>query len=194
MYTLCYPYIFYIYSCSCTFLFITVTDRSKHQKNIPSLAMILELSIGSKHVICQLEFDEGPTTLYTRFWALVRPISWFQNHITTDQHGELYPQSIKTDYPSFTKAMSVFSVAITTQLMQPLTCMVSMSLFHYHGRDCTSCAHWSTCDYGCALVSLPDQWPWSLIWKWGYLCGLDQKLVSYAMDVRQLGSAVNRPG
>ena len=86
----------------------TVTDRPKHQKNIPSLAMILELSISSKHVISQLEFDEGPTTLYTRFWALVRPISWFQNHITTDQHGELYPQ---TDYPSSTKAMSIFSVA-----------------------------------------------------------------------------------
>ena len=175
----------------------TVTDRPKHQKNIPSLAMILELSIGSKHVISQLEFDEGPTTLYTRFWALVRPISWFQNHITTDQHGELYSQSIKTNYPSFTKAttiLSIFFVAITTQLMQPLTCMVSMSLFHYHGRDCTSRAHWSTCDYGCALVSLPDQQPWSLVWERGCLCVLDQKLVSYAMDVRQPGSAVNRPG
>ena len=95
--------------------FFDVNLRPKHTNIFSSVATTLELSSGSKHVIYQLESDEGLTTLHTRFCALCEAKFLIFDHMTTDQHRGLYRRSIKTDIPGITKA-ALFSVAINKQL------------------------------------------------------------------------------
>ena len=76
------------------------------------------------------------------------------------------------DHPSITKAAGrlFLSIAISKQLnaapylqhkpWQLLPAEKSMPAVRYR----------STCDFTCALVLLPDQWLWSLVWERDYVC------------------------
>ena len=80
------------------------------------------------------------------------------------------------------------SIAICKELNAApyLSGVYGISLGH---RDCVSC------DFTCGLVSLPDQWPWSLVWKWDYVCTcVHLKIESYGTDSSQavLWTALSR--
>ena len=58
------------------------------------------------------------------------------------------------------------------------------SLGNYYVYEKRPCQPYSTRNFTCALVTLPDQWLWSLVWERDYVCACIQhlKMASYAMD------------
>ena len=110
------------------------------------------------NIICQLEPDEGPATLRTSFYS--------GNFMTLLAILKL-------------QVRLFLSIAISKHLnAAPYLQHKSWQLL----REETVPAY-LTHDFTCALVSLPDQWLWSLVWEWDYVCTcVHQKMASYATD------------
>ena len=126
---------------------------------------------GDEANICQLEPDEGPTTL--------RISKWFSDFCHMHDNRQLT-----------TLALLELRVAICKQLNETpyLGGMHNISLGHYYEkRPCQPYAALVNRNFTCALVSLPDHWPWSLVWERDYMCACVQhlKMTSYATDSSQ---------